>query len=491
LDLGVLNHPLLYEINTRCWLAELSDRAGRRLTLAEVPDSEFEFWQRCDFTHIWLMGVWTLGRRGLDHSKRAFAGRETEIGPCELAGSPYALTGYQVSRKLGGDGALAAFRRKLNERGIKLVLDFIPNHTALDHPWVKAHSEFYVTSDSPRDGTIKPFRGAIKWFAHGDSGHDSPWVDTLQLDYRNPALRQAMIAELMRVAERCDGVRCDMTMLELNEVFARTWRDFAVETVSNDTEFWSAAINTVRGRCPEFLFLAEAYWDLEARLQELGFDFTYDKKLYDRLIARGAGEVTRYLHSLAPEFIARSAHFIENHDEPRIASLLGPREHHAAALLVLGLPGMRFIHEGQASGRRIHANVHFATRHHEPDDSGTTANYEKLLGALRQTSIGRGEWRLLKAQPAWTENPTHQHIAIVQWQTDSRAFDLVVVNLSAVQSQCYAPLTAASLDKFNWHLVDLVGDEVHERQGDALNTRGLYLDLAPHAAQLFRFTPAP
>src|SRR3989442_359685 len=56
-------HPLLYEINTRCWLPELSAKCGQPITLANVPDSEFADWQRLGLTHIWLMGVWTSGPR--------------------------------------------------------------------------------------------------------------------------------------------------------------------------------------------------------------------------------------------------------------------------------------------------------------------------------------------------------------------------------------------------------------------------------------------
>lgn len=486
--LGVLH--LLYEINTRCWLADLSSRAGRRLTLADVPDSEFDFWQQCGFTHIWLMGVWSLGARGRAHSKRVFAHRGAEFGNCDLAGSPYAIAAYTVSRKLGGERALATFRRRLNERGLKLVLDFVPNHTALDHPWVQTHPEYFITSQSPHRHVVKPFRGTNLRVAHGHCGFGDPWVDTLQLDYRNPDLRRAMMEELLSVSARCDGVRCDMAMLVLNDVFARTWNEFPSGHPVPETEFWADAIARVRAAHQDFLFLAEVYWDLESRLQELGFDFTYDKRLYDRLIAHGAREVTSYLHSLTPEFISRSAHFLENHDEPRITSILSIDEHRAAALLIMSLPGMRFIHEGQIAGREVHANVHFATRRSEQDNPEISAFYARLFEACAITGVGCGEGTLLKSQPAWAENLTHENIALVRWRSAAR-FALAVVNLSGVQSQCYAPLQSEALGKSSWRLTDLLGDEVHERDGKSLSERGLYLDLRPHAAQLFDFKAIP
>jgi glycosidase len=478
-----VRHPLLYEINTRCWLAELSDQAGRRLTLGDVPDDEFDFWNRSGFTHIWLMGVWTLGSRGRGWSQRCFQEREDEFRCRDIAGSPYAVCGYEVSRKLGGRKALAQFRSRLNARGIKLILDFIPNHTALDHPWVRAHPEYYVTSSERLDGTVKPYRGAKRWFALGHSGHGAPWVDTLQLDYRQPSLRAAMREALIAVAQQCDGVRCDMAMLVLNDVFARTWQHFSAPSAPAATEFWSDAIHAVRGQRREFLFLAEVYWDLESQLQDLGFDFTYDKRLYDHLLARDASRTTSYLQSLKPDFLTRSAHFIENHDEQRVASLLSWEEHRAAALLVLALPGMRFIHEGQLGGARIHANVHFARRGSELVDERVAAFYTQLFQALERSAVGRGLWKLLATLPAWQGNATHANIAVVQWQIDAQSFDIAVVNLSPVRSQCYMMLDLPP--GVRWRLADLLGEEIYEREAAELAQRGLYLDLPPHAAQLF------
>jgi hypothetical protein len=531
----ILKYPLLYEINTRCWLAELSQRAGRRLTLADVPESEFEFWQRCGFTHLWLMGVWTLGARGRDWSRKCYHGREDEFRCDDIAGSPYAVAGYSVSRKLGGESALAKFRGELNQRGLKLLLDFVPNHTALDHPWVKAHPEFYITSDTRREGTTKPNRSDAKWFAHGASGHDTPWVDTLQLDYRNRDLRRAITDELRAISRRCDGVRCDMAMLVLNEVFARTWREFGPpasatpspwgadfsplrpadgETRFADreeqtstrtevdapreqpegwraTEFWTDAMAAVRAQHRDFVFLAEVYWELEERLQELGFDYTYDKRLYDRIVAHDAQGASAFLAALTPEFVSRSAHFLENHDEPRIASLLSPQEHRAAALLILGLPGMRFLHEGQLAGLKVQAHVHFAKRGVEVPDPHVAAFYERLLGVLPRTATGQGRGELLPAQPAWDNNVTQRNFVLVQWQRTPPAFDLVVVNLSGERSQCYAPLRPSGLTEQNWRLTDLLSEEVHERRGAELATRGLYLDLPAHGAQLFHCEPIP
>ena len=393
-------HPLVYEVNSRCWLRALSEQSGKPVTLANIPDSEFTGWHRLGFTHIWLMGVWTTGPRA-----RAEALKSTELRRCydevlpgwteaDVAGSPYAIGDYQVPPGMGGEPGLREFREKLRQRGLRLVLDFVPNHVGLDHPWVSQRPELFVQSPAVTDGTFaQQTANGVRWLAHGKDPYFAPWTDTVQLDYRRQATRAEVTRLLRSVAQRCDGVRCDMAMLMLNDVFARTWEHFPSPSlgeasaatgsggasphqayVSQQTvpaqsttepaqgEFWSSAISAVRQEFPGFVFLAEAYWGLETRLQALGFDFTYDKALYDSVAARDATGAQRRLLGMGAEAVARSAHFLENHDEPRVASILSPAEHRAAALLVLGLPGMRLLHEGQLAGARRKTPVQLARR---------------------------------------------------------------------------------------------------------------------------------
>jgi hypothetical protein len=299
-----------------------------------------------------------------------------------------------------------------------------------------------------------------------------------------------MTGLLESVARRCDGVRCDMAMLLINDVFARTWQSFPLANhQSAAAEFWSEAIASVKHAHPDFRFLAEAYWGLENRLQQLGFDYTYDKTLYDALVARDGLGVQRHLLSMHPEALAASAHFLENHDEPRIAARLSPQEHRAAALLILGLPGLRFLHEGQLSGARLKLPVQLARRPEEPAQTDIAAIYRQILSALPHSTVGRGKSQLLEPRMAWPHNPTVQNFVIVQWQTQGPEFDLVVVNLAPHRSQCYAPLTIPCLAQHNWSIRDLLGPEQYTRSGDDLQNQGLYLDLPDHGAQLFHFQP--
>jgi len=491
-----MNHPLLYEINTRCWLAELSEKHGAKISLANVPESEFAEWEKFGFTHIWLMGVWTTGPKSRAEAFRhpAMLAEFDQIFPGwtkdDVHGSPYSIADYHVPKYLGGESGLKKFRKHLDSRGMKLILDFVPNHLGLDHPWLSEHPEFFVHSETEKPETFPQQTSAgLKWIACGKDPYFPAWSDVAQLDYRNPATRTAMTELLQSVAARCDGVRCDMAMLLLNDIFPKTWAHFPTDTQMPQSEFWSDAIQAVKRDEPEFLFLAEAYWGLEGKLQSLGFDYTYDKRLYDFLVEKHFWDVQPHLLGAPPEYIARSAHFLENHDEPRVAPKLADAEHRAIPLTILGLPGMRFLQHGQLTGTRIRPPVQLGRCTIEPVIEHIAEHYEKLLTTLRESFVGRGEWKILQPRAAWDGNPTAQCFVLVQWQSKPDEFDLVVVNLAPHQSQCYAPLDIAKLAGFNWRMRDRLGDEAYERAGKDLAERGLFLDVPPHAAQLFHFKP--
>lgn len=492
-----MSHPLLYEINTRCWLRELAQRYERPIGLGDVPEEEIAHWQRLGFTHVWLMGVWTTGPRSRAHALRnarlraAFDEGLPGWSAADVAGSPYAIGDYVVPEALGGEAALARFRRQLRARGLRLVLDFVPNHVGLDHRWVYERPELFVQSQARAPGCFRArTKSGPRWLAHGRDPYFPPWTDTVQLDLRRAATRAALIDVLQGVAQRCDGVRCDMAMLLLSDVFARTWRSFPCLEADTRGEFWEEALPAVGESAPECLLLAEVYWGLEARLQALGFDYTYDKTLYDQLVRRQHWLVQDHLLGRPLEFVAKSAHFLENHDEPRIAALLPLVEHRAAAVLTLGLPGLRLLHDGQLTGARVHAEVHLNRRTPEPPQPQITDLYERLLRTLRDSAVGHGQARLLRPRPAWPDNPTHQHFVLVQWQGRAAAFDLVVVNLAPHPSQCYAPVALGPSAVRDWLLADRLGDERHRRPGRELRERGLYLDLPPHGAQVLLFEPA-
>jgi glycosidase len=485
----VTEHPLLYEVHTRQWLAEL----GAPTLDAVAEDTLAELAGR-GVTHLWLMGVWQTGPRsraqavthaGLRASYDLALPGWTED---DVRGSPYAVADYRVAAELGGDRALAALRARLHRHGIGVVLDFVPNHTGLDHHWLAAHPERFVLAPHAFPDSFR--RGS--WFvAHGKDPYFAGWTDTAQLDYRRPATRAAMRDVLASIAERCDGMRCDMAMLALSDVFARTWEHLPVDLEGAAAEgaageFWSDAIVHVRRAHGAFTFLAEAYWGLEGRLCEIGFDYAYDKHLYDLVVGDRPWDVQPHLLGLGPH-AARRAHFLENHDEPRAASAIALELHRAAALLTLGLPGMRLLHHGQLAGARRFARIQLGRRADEPLDAAVAAVYDALLAALATSPVGKGDAKVLVPRRAWDDNPTAGGFTVVQWQARGTVdrFDLVVVNLLPHRAQCRVVPELPGLAQHTWQLTDRLGDERWVRDGRELASAGLFLDLPARGAQLF------
>jgi glycosidase len=495
--------PLMYEVYVRQWLHGLSVRKQRDIDLWAVPEDELDTWVSRGITHVWMMGIWPTGQKSrhqaVEHAdlRRAYDDALPGWTDVDVVGSPYAVSAYNVSPSLGGDEALAALRKRLAERGIKLILDLVPNHTGLDHGWAIQKPHLYVGSPTPIPEAAK-VRGVHgeRYIAHGKDPYFAGWTDTLQIDYRRRETRNAMIDQIEKIAARCDGVRCDMAMLMLNEVFAKTWAHVPAMNPQGQPieacadEFWWSAIAATKQKYPGFLFLAEAYWDLEERLCELGFDYAYDKRLYD-LLLHGDWGVAGHLQRLGGNNHKR-AHFLENHDEPRANTAIPFAAHKGAALLTLSLPGMRFLHDGQLEGRRRFARIQLARTAVEEKDAAVAGLYAALFEVLPQTAIGRGECQILDTAPAWDGNHSHNAYTLVQWQQpgDASSFDVVVVNHSRDRAQCYARLNAQGLRNGKWVLKDRLSIERHERDGPELLERGLFLDTPGHAAQLFSFKRA-
>jgi glycosidase len=355
----------VYQINTRVWLREMAGELDRPASLADIPDAKLDQFSTLGFDFIWLLGIWKTGAAGRKVSATNpdwRPGYEETLGADlreeDICGSPFAVQEYVVHPEFGGNDALRSLRDRLHARGLQLILDFVGNHTALDHPWVKERPELYIHG-TEEDLAREPYnycrvetgRGT-QILAHGQDPHYHGWPDTLQLNYRHPALHDAMCRQLLQIAEMCDGVRCDMAMLMLPDVFAGTWGSRsqpADGTRTTDRPFWPNAIALVRQEYRDFVFIAEVYWDKEWEMQQQGFDYTYDKRLYDRLVRQDVQGVRAHLERASIDFQRKLVRFLENHDEPRAASAFPPEVHRAAAVLVFLTPGLRLFHEGQVS----------------------------------------------------------------------------------------------------------------------------------------------
>jgi hypothetical protein len=488
-------YPSLYQINTRVWLTVLSQALGRAATLDDIPDAELDRLAKKGFDWVWFLSVWQTGPAGRRVSRtnpewrREFQETLPDLREEDIAGSGFAITGYTVHDHLGGDAALRRLRERLRARGLRLLLDFVPNHTALDHHWVEEHPEYYVPGTdqdmvrAPQNYTVVKRTQGDCLLAHGRDPYFSGWPDTLQLNYGNPATQEAMIAELVKIAGQCDGVRCDMAMLVLPDVFERTWNIRA-------QPFWPHATHRVRAQAPDFCFMAEVYWDLEWTLQQQGFDYAYDKRLYDRLRDGHVLPLREHFHA-GLDYQNKLARFLENHDEPRAAATFPLAAHQAAAVITFLSPGLRFFHQGQFEGRRKRISPHLCRGPAEAADQQLQQFYDRLLAVLRQPVVREGQWQLLECQSAWEGNWTWDCFLAFAWQGPGVDRFLVTVNYAPNQSQCYVRLPFADLDGSQWRLQDQMAGVVYERDGSDLRGRGLYLDVLPWQTSVFALTRKP
>jgi hypothetical protein len=293
-------------------------------------------------------------------------------------------------------------------------------------------------------------------------------------------LQQAMIGELTKIAAQCDGVRCDMAMLVLPDVFERTWG------IRADL-FWPKATESVRRKHPHFLFMAEVYWDLEWTMLQQGFDYAYDKRLYDRLREGHARPVREHFRA-GLDYQDKFARFLENHDEPRAAATFSPDIHEAAAVTTFLSPGLRFFHHGQFQGHKKRISPHLVRAPEEAIDPRLEQFYGRLLAVLRKPAVRDGEWQLLDCIPAWDGNWTWDCFFAFAWQGTGDERLLVTVNYAPTQSQCFVRLSFADLGNGQWQLEDVIGDATYEREGKDLQARGLYLDASPWRAHVFSMT---
>jgi hypothetical protein len=268
-----------------------------------------------------------------------------------------------------------------------------------------------------------------------------------------------------------------MAMLLLPKIFERTW-GIPCEP------FWPRAIEQVRSLFPQFCLMAEVYWDLEWTLQQQGFDYTYDKRLYDRL-RDGQSRLVREHFLAGLDYQNKLARFLENHDEPRAAATFPPDVHQTAAVITFLAPGLRFFHDGQLEGRRKRISPHLCRRPDEPVDARLKAFYSRLLNVLHQKIVREGQWRLLECQPAWEGNWTADCFISFAWEDNREEWLVAAVNYAANQSQCYVRLPFDELSGSQWRLDDLLGDASYVRDGNELLAKGLYLDVAPWQRHVF------
>jgi hypothetical protein len=488
-------NPLIYEINTWTWLYGLSQTYGHFITLGNVPETELDKLAAWGLDAIWLMGIWERSPAGREIA-RTHPGLQNEyrralpdFTPEKVVGSPYSIHGYEVEPHLGGQDELAQFRLRLAERGLRLILDYVPNHVAHDHPWLETNPECFIHG-TPNDFALQPDHfferpGSERpvVFANGRDPYFPAWTDTAQLNAFSPIMREKSIQTLLDIASQCDGVRCDMAMLVTNRVFMQTWGKRAGEPP--DREYWGEVIPAIKEKHPHFLFISEVYWDMEWELQQQGFDYTYDKHLLDRLKNETPRAINAHLRADL-DYQNKLVRMTENHDETRAIQALGPGRHQAAAILVATLPGSTLFHEGQFAGHKIKLPVQLGCRPYEADDPDTEAFYRVLLAEVTKPIYHEGGWHLREVAPAWDLNASHTSLIAFTWQHDEER-RLIVVNYAPTASQGRIGLADFGLAPRSWILTDVLAGTSYERDGGEMSEYGLYIDLKPWQSHIFEF----
>ncbi|MGH9345562.1 MAG: alpha-amylase family glycosyl hydrolase [Terriglobia bacterium] len=482
-------NPHLYEIHTWAWLDELSVREARLVTLASVPDQEWDRLQSLGFDFVWLMGVWkhSVAGRTIARTSPCYFSSYDEALPGwtmnDVVGSPYSIQDYIPDPRIGGWKDVDAAREKLHRRGMKLILDFVPNHTGLDHPWVSSHPEYYIQGSldqfrrNPSAFFLSERESSAIFIARGKDPHFPAWPDTAQLNYFNPATREAMLGVLRAIAAHADGARCDMAMLLLNDVFTKTWGPLLRGVAAPGDEFWPAAVAAL----PGFVWIAEVYWDLEWRLRQLGLTFTYDKRLYDRLRAAPPQDVRACLKANVA-WQSRCVRFLENHDEPRSAAAFDADKLGAAATLVATLPGMRFYHHGQLEGRKLHLPIQLSRAAAEPLNAQIHDLYGKLLAITSADAFHAGDWVLLEQRAAG--DTSFQNLIAYQWRRGG-VVKIVAVNLSSAPARGNFMLSAAIDSAREYIFHDQLHGKSYEWRGEDLIRSGLFVRLDAFQSHIF------
>ncbi|MFA7228082.1 MAG: alpha-amylase family glycosyl hydrolase [Melioribacteraceae bacterium] len=489
-------NPSIYEINTRVWLKRF-DQGLIKASLNDIPNSYWNGLVEKGIDYIWLMGIWKISDSIIEkycfendlvkNYRRALKDWKKE----DVIGSPFAVRDYEINPALGDKRSLLELKSVLNKKGIKLILDFVPNHFSAENDLLKSDPEIFLSVDKKYYETdphtfYKPFVNEEKYFAHGRDPFFPAWQDTVQVNFFSQYAREYLTKILFELIKVCDGIRCDMAMLALNNVFQNTWGG----VLSNNghekpaTEFWTSAIAEIKNERPDFLFIAEAYWDLEWDLQQMGFDYTYDKKLTDRLKSARPSEIKEHLYADI-HFQNKLMRFIENHDEERALTVFGKEKSKAAAVISSTIPGLRFYNDGQFEGKKIRLPVQLGREPEELLNENVYEFYNKLLRITSEEIFRQGQWELFEPVNSWGSNTTFKNILAWQWsrQNEKR---IIAVNYSESTSTCRLKLDVRGFQE-EFVMRDLLNDQTYTRSAEEIYHSGLFIELKPYQSHIFAF----
>ncbi|HCY75031.1 MAG TPA: glycosidase [Ignavibacteriales bacterium] len=490
---AAINKPRLLEINARLWIK----RFGKNYNLSLVPDDQITRWKNLGFDMIWLMGVWDNNKDVISEYCfepeliSSYNNALKDWHKDDVIGSPYSINKYQINPILGTKEDLLSFKKKLNDAGIKLILDFICNHFSAKSSLIWTNKEIFLYADEyifKNDPyTFYPSPANNKeYLAHGRDPLFPPWKDTAQINFYSQEARNYLTSVLIELTDLCDGVRCDMAMLPLNNIFYNTWigvlKKYGFE--KPEKEFWEEAISSVKNKRNDFIFIAETYWDLEWQLQNLGFDFTYDKRLTDRLVGGDIRSIKDHLDADL-SYQAKSVRFLENHDEDRAITKLGRERSMAAAVITSTIPGVAFYFDGQCDGKKIKLPVQLGREPEEKQDEKIKEFYRNLFSIIKDDVFKNGNWKLLEASPVAESDHSYENILAWEWRL-GKDLRVIIVNYNNSTSRCRLRFNVKAKSE-EVVLNDLLNHTNYKRSIKEIADKGLFVELKSFNSHIFSF----
>ncbi len=357
--------------STLVWLDQLSKEYGYTIaTLDQIPNQELDNLHERGFTALWLIGIWERSSA----SKRI----KNLCGNPEAEASAYSLKNYEIAQSIGGWPALDNLRQRCADRSLRLASDMVPNHTGLDGDWVFNHSEYFIQQSYPpfpsytyngEDLSENPdieikiedhyydqtdaavtFRrrdlktGETSYIYHGNDGTAMPWNDTAQLDFLNPATREAVFQQIKHVAKNFPIIRFDAAMTLAKKHIQRLWYpkpghggDIAGRAQSGlddatfhklvPQEFWREVVDRISAELPDTLLLAEAFWMMEGYfVRTLGMHRVYNSAFMNMLKDQANQKYRDTIKgtiSFDAEILKRFVNFMNNPDEETAVAQFG------------------------------------------------------------------------------------------------------------------------------------------------------------------------
>jgi glycosidase len=398
-DLDWMPRAVLLAKNAYVWLDQLSALYGRPITtLDQIPDAELERLSGWGFTGLWLIGVW--------ERSRASARIKRMMGDHDAVASAYSLLDYRIADDLGGEPAFLELKDSAWRHGIRMATDMVPNHMGIDSRWVLEHPDWFIgleqspfpaysftgsdLCDDERVGVyledrywnrtdaavvfkrVDHWTGAERYIYHGNDGTSMPWNDTAQLDYRDPAVREAVIQTILHVARLSPIIRFDAAMTLTKKHYQRLWfpepgsggdipsrAEYGMTRSEFDVampqEFWREVVDRIAEEAPDTLLLAEAFWLLEGYfVRSLGMHRVYNSAFMNMLRDERNADYRRLITSTLefdPQILKRYVNFMSNPDERTAVDQFGSDDKYfGVATMMATLPGMPMFGHGQIEG---------------------------------------------------------------------------------------------------------------------------------------------